>query len=291
MRDDRRHAEAWARPVLLLNPRSGPRTDLDAALTEGAHERGITLSVLAPGQSLSALVTEAVAAGADALGVAGGDGSMAVVAAAAHRHGLPFVCIPAGTRNHFARDLGLDPDDPVGALDAFRGGVERVIDVGSVNGRLFLNNVSVGIYGEALRHPSYRHAKARTLLETTREMLGSSSPAPDLSLVDDVGREHRHPAVLLVSNNPYELDRPPGHAGRPTLAGGRLGVIVLDEPRKGEPPGRAWTATSIQVDATAPVHAGVDGEAVELTAPVHFEIVSAALRVLIPAQRPAAART
>lgn len=291
MRTDRPHAEASVRPVLLLNPRSGPHTALHAALTDGARERGITVEVLEPGQSLSTLASEAVAAGADALGVAGGDGSMAVVATAARRHGLPFVCVPAGTRNHFARDLGLDPDDPVGALDAFRGGVARVIDVGSVNGRLFLNNVSVGIYGEALQHPSYRHAKARTLLETTREMLGSSSVAPDLTVVDDLGREHRRPAVLLVSNNPYELDRPPGHAGRPTLAGGRLGVIVLDEPRRDEPPGRAWTATSIQVDAAAPVHAGVDGEAVELTAPVHFEIVSAVLRVLIPAPRPAAAST
>jgi diacylglycerol kinase family enzyme len=99
--------------------------------------------------------------------MAGGDGSLAVVATAALTHGLPFVCIPAGTRNHFALDLGVDRRDVVGALGAFADGVERRIDVGMVNGRLFLNNVSLGVYADAVRHPAYRDAKLRTLLETS----------------------------------------------------------------------------------------------------------------------------
>jgi diacylglycerol kinase family enzyme len=239
--------------------------------------------LLRPDQSLAALVGEAVAAGADALGMAGGDGSLAVVAAAAHAHDLPFVCIPAGTRNHFALDLGIDVDDPVGALDAFSNGVDRVIDMGRVNGRLFLNNVSLGIYGEAVRQPTYRDAKVRTLLETTFEVLGPTAAAPELELVDDVEREHRGPSVVLVSNNPYALDRPQLHGARPTLDSGLLGVVVLDEPGTGEAPWRAWSATFLEVHAPGPVHAGIDGEAVDLSPPLEFEVVPAALRVRIPA--------
>ena len=104
-----------------------------------------------PGRSLATAIDEALAGGADALAVAGGDGSLATVAAAALAHDLPFVCVPAGTRNHFARDLGLDPADPIAALDALSDGIEGRIDVGEVSGHLFLNNVSLGIYAEAVR--------------------------------------------------------------------------------------------------------------------------------------------
>src|SRR5271169_407719 len=159
-------------------------------------------------RTLAALAREAVTAGADALGMAGGDGSLAVVAAAAAAHGIPFVCVPAGTRNHFALDLGVDRHDVAGALDAFTGGVERQIDMAEVNGRAFLNNVSLGIYGEAVRSPAYRDAKVRTLLATAAAVMGPSTEAPELRLVDDLGREYRDLAVVLVSNNPYALDRP-----------------------------------------------------------------------------------
>ena len=183
-------------------------------------QAGIEAVILAPGHSLAGLVEEAVVNGADALGVAGGDGSLAVVAAAAAAHGLPFVCVPAGTRNHFALDVGVDRHDVLGALDAFTDGIERWIDMAEVNGRLFLNNVSLGIYGDAVRSPGYRDAKVRTLLETAKEVLGPSAQAPALRVVDDAGREHRHLAVVLVSNNPYALDRPlaPARARRSTPA-------------------------------------------------------------------------
>jgi len=114
-------------------------------------------------------VDEAVGEGADALGMAGGDGSLAVVAAAASVHDLPFICVPAGTRNHFALDVGVDRHDVVGALDAFTDGVERRIEV---NGRAFLNNVSLGIYGEAVRQSAFRDVKVRTLVQTAEQMLG-----------------------------------------------------------------------------------------------------------------------
>jgi diacylglycerol kinase family enzyme len=157
--------------------------------------------------------------------------------------------------------------------------------MGRVNGRLFLNNVSLGIYGEAVRQPTYRDAKVRTLVETTREVLGPTAAAPELELVDDVGREHRDPSIVLVSNNPYALDHPPLHGGRPTLDSGRLGVVVLDEPGTSEAPWRAWSTTSLEVHAPGPVHAGIDGEAVDLSPPLEFEVVPAALRVRISARQ------
>jgi diacylglycerol kinase family enzyme len=281
-----RPADPPERPVLFVNSASGGGKAARAALPDRARERGIGVTVLRPDRSLESLVGEAVEGGADALGIAGGDGSLAIVAAAAHAHGLPFVCIPAGTRNHFALDLGVDRHDLVGALEAFIDGVEGVIDVGSVNGRLFLNNVSLGIYGEAVRQAAYRDAKARTLLETAVRVLGPSESAPDLRLVDDEGREHRDPAVVVVSNNPYALDRTLAPGTRPRLDSGRLGVVALEGPASSLLPGRAWTATSVIVDGPGPVHAGIDGEAVDLSTPLDFNILPAALRVRISARHP-----
>jgi diacylglycerol kinase family enzyme len=276
------------RPVLFVNLRSGGGKAARARLVDRARERSIDARVLEPQEDVAALVGEAVAEGADALGVAGGDGSLAVVAAAARAEGLPFVCVPAGTRNHFALDLGVDRHDLVGALDAFRDhGVERSIDMAEVNGRVFLNNVSLGIYGDAVQQASYREAKVRTLLETTAEVLGPSRAAPELRLVDDLGHQHRHPAVVLVSNNPYALDRPVAPGTRPQLDGGKLGIVVLDPPRpNADPPVRVWTATHLGVDATGIVHAGVDGEAVELDPPLAFVIRPGALRVRISSRHP-----
>jgi diacylglycerol kinase family enzyme len=278
-------------PVLFVNPKSGGGRASRARVAELARGRGIEVVELSIGEHLGTLVNEAVARGADALGMAGGDGSLGIVAAAAEAHGLPFVCVPAGTRNHFARDLGLDPDDPGGALEAFSEGVERRIDVGAVNGRLFLNCVSLGIYGEAVRQAAYRDAKLRTLLETAHAVLGPGSEIPELRLVDDRGVEHRQPAVVLVSNNSYALGPPTRRGARPRLDSGRLGVIVIDAPGGAAPPsGRAWSATSLEVGFSATVHAGLDGEAVELAPPLEFAIQPGVLRVRTPRREGARGR-
>jgi diacylglycerol kinase family enzyme len=270
-------------PVLFVNPGSGGGAAARARVAERAREQGIEVVELGGDQDLRGLVDQAVAGGADALGMAGGDGSLAVVAAAACAHELPFICVPAGTRNHFARDLGLDPGDPVGALSAFGDGVEGRIDLGDVNGRSFLNLVSLGVYGEAVQRSGYRDAKARTLLETAHAVLGPSGAVPELNLVDDLGTRHAHPVIVLVSNNPYALERPLARGARPRLDGGRLGIIVIDAPpRHRRPPGRAWNARSLEVDAPSTVHAGVDGEAIELTPPLQFSIRPRALRIRVP---------
>jgi diacylglycerol kinase family enzyme len=270
-------------PVLFVNPRSGGGAAARARVAERAREQGIEVVELSGDQDLRGLVDQAVAGGADALGIAGGDGSLAVVAAAASAHELPFVCVPAGTRNHFARDLGLDPGDPAGALTAFGDGVEGRIDLGMVNGGTFLNLVSLGVYGEAVGRSGYRDAKVRTLLDTAHAVLGPSGAVPELNLVDDLGARHAHPVIVLVSNNPYALERPLARGARPKLDGGRLGIIIIDAPpQHRRPPGRAWKARTLEVDAPSAVHAGVDGEAMELAPPLRFSIRPRALRVRVP---------
>jgi diacylglycerol kinase family enzyme len=278
------------RPVLFVNPRSGDGAAARAQVARRARAVGIDVVILGPGQDLAALVQAAVRNGADALGMAGGDGSLATVAAAAAAHELSFVCVPAGTRNHFALDVGVDRHDVPGALEAFTGsGVGRRIDVAEVNGRLFLNNVSLGIYGDAVAQPAYRDAKVRTLLETAQQVLGPSGQAPPLRLTDDTGREHDRPALVLVSNNPYALDQPLARGTRPALDTGQLGILVLDTPGdRPHPPGRAWTTTQLEVSTPAPLHAGIDGEAADLAPPLRFTTRPAALHVRISARHPGA---
>jgi hypothetical protein len=280
-------ADPPRRPVLFVNPGSGGGAARRARLADPARDRGIEAIELVAGQRLDELVAAAIDDGADVVGAAGGDGTLATVAAVAVARDVPLVCVPAGTRNHFARDLGADPRDHVGALDAFAGGVERRVDVGDVNGRIFLNNVSLGVYGDAVRHAGYRDAKLRTLLETADEVRGPGAEASGLYVVDDVGTEHRGAAVVLVSNNPYAVNRPGAQGMRPVLDGGRLGIIVLDPPaRRARPHGRAWTAPALDVDGDRDVvHAGVDGEAVDLHTPLRIAIRPAALRVRIRAPR------
>jgi diacylglycerol kinase family enzyme len=271
--------DARARPVLFVNPRSGGGKASRTGLVEHARAFGIRCVELQPGQDVGALARHAVAEGTDALGMAGGDGSLAPVATVASAEGLPFACVPVGTRNHFAADLGIVRRDPVGALGAFIDGCERVIDVGEVDGRIFLNNVSLGVYGGAVQRPGYRDAKLLTLLETARAVLGPSASAPPIRLVDDQGREHAHPTVLLVSNNPYA---PGGRGGRQRLDSGLFGIVIIDAPEGGRPgPGRAWSAATLEVHGIAPIAAGLDGEAVVLSPTVRFAIHPGALRVRI----------
>ncbi len=275
--------------VLFINPRSGGGAAERAGVAERARDLGIAVVLLEAGQSLSALARAAVAGGARALGMAGGDGSLAEVAAVAVDTGLPFVCVPAGTRNHFALDLGIDRRDPADAVEAFADGVERLIDVGEVNGRMFLNNVSLGVYGEAVRRREYRDAKVRTLVQTAQEVAGPGGRATGLRLTDNAGCEHREPDLVLVSNNPYALDRPPRRGMRPTLDSGHLGIVVVGPPNGPPPHGRSWRAPALDVGADEPVHAGIDGEPADLVPPLHFVLRPAALRVLIHRREPGTA--
>jgi diacylglycerol kinase family enzyme len=279
-------------PVLVYNPRSGGGKAERFALADEARTRGIEPIEFGPPWDLDALVRKAVADGADGLAMAGGDGSQAVVAAVAAETGLPYACIPSGTRNHFALDLGVDRDDVVGALDAFVDGGERIVDLAEVNGRVFVNNVSLGVYAEAVQRPGYRRAKVRTLLDTVTDVLGGREAAQRLRWTTPHGRTMAGAAVILIGNNQYRLSGAAGAGSRPAVDQGELGITVLDPPSsrgpRGRRPWRQWSAPEFCVEADRPIPAGVDGEAALLGCPVTVRIRPAALRVLIAAHHPGA---
>ena len=271
-------------PVVIWNPRSGAGKAARAHLDEEARARGIAAIELTPGTNLERVVTEALDNGADAIAVAGGDGSQATAARIASERNVPYACIPAGTRNHFALDLGVDRDDVVGALDALVDGGERRIDLGEVNGHTFVNNVSIGVYGEAVQRATYRDSKVRTFLEAIPRVLGPHA-RPALRWRDSAGELHAGAAAIVVSNNRYQLGG--GSASRPRLDEGLLGVTVLALP--GDEPGmRSWTATTYELDAPGSVHAGIDGEAVILEPPLRFRIRPGALTCRIARAHPGA---
>jgi diacylglycerol kinase family enzyme len=289
-------------PVLIMNRKSGGGKVERFGLVEQCRARGIEPVVLAPGDDLIALAEDAVARGADVIGMAGGDGSQALVATVAATHGIPHVVVPAGTRNHLALDLGLDRDDVVGALDAFSGGIPRTIDLATVNGRVFVNNASLGLYAEIVACEAYRDAKLQTALDTLPDLLGSDDRAGILRFVDDRGTAHDRADVVLVSNNPYVLSSLGGVGTRERMDTGTLGVVALTvrsavEARRFlalEAAGQAnrfpgwqeWATPRFEVASDGPVPIGVDGEALTMDPPLVFEILPAALTVLLPPHAP-----
>jgi diacylglycerol kinase family enzyme len=285
--------------VLLINPNSGGGTARRVGLVEECRARGIEPRVVRPGDDLTALAEAAVAAGADAIGMAGGDGSLALVAGVAARSQVPLVVVPAGTRNHFAMDLGLDRADVVGALDAYGAARERAIDLGDVDGRPFVNNVSLGLYAQIIRTPAYRDAKLETALSALPGLLGPGSAPSDLRFTDPAGTRHTGAHVVQVSNNRYGPTLRT-IMSRPRLDSGRLGVITLELPEGppdaalvaalagGHPerlPGyRAWESLTFEVDSGDEVDCGVDGEALRMPPPLRFTIRPGALRIRVPPQ-------
>jgi diacylglycerol kinase family enzyme len=282
-------------PWLVVNPRSGDGKAGRVGLVEAARARGIRVHVLERGDDLVGLVRAAVAEGVGAVGVAGGDGSLGLVAKVAVEADVPFVCVPSGTRNHFAGDLGLDRADPVAALEAFAG-PERRIDVGMVGDRMFLNNVSLGAYADVVADPRYRAAKLATAHAVLPASLRGERDLLQVELRDADGREHPDVLVLLVASNCYELNgvRERLDAGvlqvsalraRTGAALARLATRALA--RGGHAPSGGawaqWTTASLRVEAQAPeLPAGVDGEAVTLPTPLEFQVLPGALRVLVP---------
>ena len=241
------------------------------------------------------------ARGADALGMAGGDGSQAIVAGVAMEHDLPFVCIPAGTRNHLALDLGVDRDDVVGSLEAFIDGYERRIDLGLVNGRVFVNNVSLGVYAEIVQSDAYRDQKLKTAGDMLPELFGPGSEKFDFDL-DSADGPIDDACMVLVSNNVYELERLAGFGTRVRIDEGVLGVVAVEVRNASdvaqlvtlELAGRVgsfsgwhhWSVPTLEVRSSGDIKAGVDGEALVLPAPLRFEIVPGALRVRVARTAP-----
>jgi diacylglycerol kinase family enzyme len=285
--------------VLLMNTKSGGGKVETLDLTDECVRRGIEPVVLGAGDDLRALAENAVARGADVIGMAGGDGSQAVVAAVASAHDLPFVCVPAGTRNHFALDLGVDRDDVVGSLDAYGDARQARIDLADVNGRVFVNNVSLGVYAQIVASDEYRDAKLRTAARMLPTLLGPNAPPSGLHARLQSGEVIENPQIVIVSNNPYRLKSLAGIGTRTRLDRGVLGAAVLRLEGPNDATRFISAEAARQLDqfpgwqtAQVPefevvggdiVAAGVDGEAVELTSPLRFVSRPLALTVRIPA--------
>jgi len=285
--------------VLLCNPWSGGGKVAKFGLVEGARSLGVETGILDQGLDLEALAREAVAAGADCLGMAGGDGSQALVASIAVEKNLPFVCVSAGTRNHFALDLGLDRRDPRKSLRAFTDAVERRIDYATVNDRFFVNNVSLGVYAAIVQQEGYRDAKAETTRRLLPDMLGQREEPFDLQFVTPEGEEVDGCFLIMVSNNPYVLGPSLDVSQRRRLDSGRLGVfavsastgaqaaqvVTLALAGKGSASGSGYQfdCDTFEVRSrSGKAYAGIDGEALELETPLRFRVHPGGLRMLVP---------
>ncbi|GAA1231186.1 hypothetical protein GCM10009665_21930 [Kitasatospora nipponensis] len=287
------------RPVLIMNPKSGGGKVGRFALVEKAEALGARVVLLDPSVTtdVAALARQAVAEGADLLGVAGGDGTQARVAEVAAEHGLPFLVISAGTRNHFAMDLGLDREDPARCLEALTDGEELLVDLGTVGGLPFVNTASFGVYAEIVQRPEYRDAKAGSALEALPDLLLGYAGHPLYAQTDDTRLESQQ--ALLVSNNPYAAPEPTAVGGRrPRLDLGVLGVVgirVANAAQAADIALRGAGAASLTVltcsrisigSDTGRIPVALDGEALTLPAPVICAIRPHALRVLVPRGRP-----
>jgi diacylglycerol kinase family enzyme len=286
------------RGVLFMNLKSGGGKAERFDLVGECRRRGIEPVVLGPGEDWLQRVRDVAASGPDVLGMAGGDGSQAMVGTVAAELGLPMVVVPAGTRNHLALDLGLDRDDVVGALDAYGAAVERTMTLADVNGRVFVNNVSLGLYAAIVRSPSYRDAKVDTTLSTLPQVLGPGTEPFDLRFTGPDGAEHRGAHVIQVSNGPYGKGAG-GLGARPRLDSGLLGVatLVLSKQEGGAAaflaalatgrPDRfegltSWAPPSFEVTSDAPIEIGLDGESEVLDPPLRFSVRPSPVRVRLP---------
>lgn len=290
-------APTWKHAFLVMNPRSGGGKVVKFDLQRKAEELGAEVALLeGPGPvDVDALARQAVERGADLLGVAGGDGTQALVAGIAAEHNLPFLVISAGTRNHFALDLGLNREDPTGCLDALRDGVELHVDLGKINGRTFVNNASFGVYAEVVQSPEYRDDKAGTVLQMLPDLIRGDKGARLRAQADGVTVDG--PQAVLVSNGPYGSNDLAGLGRRTRLDRGVLGAVAISAASTREAVGllrRATkrgltqgTAAQVVVSADVPeIPVGVDGEALLMSTPVRCTVEPGALRVLVPRNRP-----
>src|SRR5215813_8237678 len=285
------------RAFLIMNPKSGGGKVGKFGLKEKAEALAAQVALLeGPGPvDVAALARQAVADGADLLGVAGGDGTQALVAGIAAEHDLPFLVISAGTRNHFAMDLGLDRDDPATCLDALTDGVEQRIDLGIIGDRTFVNNASFGAYAEIVESPAYRDDKTGTTLQILPDLLSGHRGAKLTARAGDT--TVTGPQALLVSNNPYEGGDIAGLSRRARLDAGTLGVVAVTVNNALQAAAllrgtrgqglTTLTAAEVVVDADSPeIPVGIDGETVMMPTPVRCAIQPKALRVRVPTDRP-----
>ena len=262
--------------VLFVNPSSGKGGRSVEELTSAARALDVRVHVLREADDLAELARQA---DEEVLGMAGGDGSLGAVARVAIERDLPFVCVPWGTRNHFATDVGLDADDPLSTLAAFRDGVERRIDVGRVGDQVFLNNVSLGVYARLVHRRERRRQRGETFARLRALLLSLKDRRRFERFVVD-GQPLRASAVL-VANNEYRLDLF-AIGERDRLDEGILAIYAAHGLRR-----LRWTerqTASVRIESRRnPIYAAIDGEPALLDSPLELRVEPGALRLLTPA--------
>jgi diacylglycerol kinase family enzyme len=292
----------FKKPFLIINPKAGDGRSIKNHIDELAEQQGINVLMTQKGKDIADSAMEAVRAGADVLGISGGDGSIGAVAKVALAHNLPMVVLPGGTRCHFARDLGLEPKRIVDSLTGFRG-VEHRIDVGDINGRIFLNNASFGIYADIVDNDDYRENKLQVSRKVLQDVVTGKKKPYDLQF------KHKELSIktaiqVLVGVNQYNTFNLFEMGHRQRLDEGVLQVNVITElntqlikqllttinikkltRRDSEVGLYQWTDKSFIVKSNKKtLVVGVDGEREEYKTPVQVKVRPKALRIYLPAE-------
>ena len=290
--------------AVVLNPASGGggHTDIAGRVTELFAARGLAAEITLAGEGVSVpdVARTAAESGASAVVAAGGDGTVNAVASALVGGQVPLGILPAGTLNHFAKDMGL-PLGLEGAVGVIANGKVKVVDVGEVNGRIFLNNSSIGVYPRIVElRDHYREkgvgkwiaaAWASLAVLRRRPFLGVRIESPKGVIVQ------RTPFVF-VGNNEYHMSGLQA-GSRDSLTGGRLAVYVMKAEGRRRLIRVAWLVLRrgaeeipeldfISVpEATVEtqrrdLQVALDGEVVTMQSPLEYKILQGALRVFAP---------
>jgi diacylglycerol kinase family enzyme len=290
--------------AVVLNAKSGQGTSPEAVerlqeiFAQAGREARITRA--RGGQEVAAAMRRAVEGGCQVLVAGGGDGTINCAASAAVGRNIPLGVLPLGTLNHFAKDVGI-PLDLEDAAKVVLTGVECKVDVGEVNGRIFLNNSSLGVYPAIVRlRDRYRPTLWGKWLAALWAALTIMRRNPFMvaRIVVEEQKIVRRTPLLLVANNEYRASGI--QAGtRESLAKGRLALYVVNAERRPGLLRLAWEvllkgaeqAKEIDLvlveDATIEtrrrhLQVATDGEVFTLESPLEYRIRPGALRILVP---------
>ena len=291
--------------AVILNSSSGQGESAAAAdqlrETFAAAGREARISLAEGGAKISGAMRRAVEEGCESLVAGGGDGTINAGAAAVLDRGIPLGVLPLGTLNHFAKDLGI-PLDIEEAAKVVLDGVLCKVDVGEVNGRIFLNNSSLGVYPAIVRlRERYRTRVGGKWLAALWAALTvlRRNPFMAVRIVVEENTIIRRTPLLLVANNEYRMVGL--HAGaRESLAQARLALYVLNAEQRPGLLRLAWqlllrggeqvkeldllTVQEATVETKrSHVQVALDGEVAAMRSPLEYRIRPGALRVHMPA--------
>jgi len=290
--------------LILLNPGSGAGSadDVSRLLLSMAERAGVQarVEVLDDPALVPALVDRALASGVTTVVAGGGDGTVSSVAGCLVDRDAALGVLPLGTLNHFAKDLGL-PLEAETAMAVVLAGHVAQVDVGEVNGRIFLNNSSIGLYPRMVRLRQRAEAHGwRKWVVATRAAFAVMRHRTDLGVrleADGVATSLRTPMVF-IGNNAYRMQGLDA-GSRESLDGGVLSLYVLRVRGWGGLLRAAWQVIAGKVEegdalntfevaeATVDLRServpvALDGEVVPLTTPLQYRVRPRALRVLVP---------